>query len=258
MQCIGYMATVSDATSPSGWRLPRGRHPLIQFLRACLANVSFTMDPSSQDCFQWRHTPNSTPGLFSTAKTWESLHPSPPPVSWFKSVWFSFNIPKHAFLTWIVSRNRLPTRDRLLGWGMNVPSSCLLCASVDESRSHLFFQCPFSNQVWTSFFTYHSLTPPHSFDGSINWVMTASPNGKVKTICKLLLQAVIYAIWRERNLRLHTSANRPVQLLIRETQVIMKAKLIGMDRLSAQNLRSPQSQTTQESYLAVWFHYFQP
>lgn len=114
---ISYLATVSSVSSPTGWRMPRGRHPLNKFLRASLENVSSDMDPSTPDFFQWRHTPDSVPRVFSSTKTWESLYQSPPLVSWFKSVWFSSNIPKHAFLAWIVTLNRLPTRDRLLGWG---------------------------------------------------------------------------------------------------------------------------------------------
>ncbi|KAG2242137.1 hypothetical protein Bca52824_096021 [Brassica carinata] len=256
--CISYSATVSEATTSDGWRLPRGRHPLNQFLRASLAGVSSTMDSSVQDFFQWRHSPDSIPGVFSLTKTWESLYPSPPPVPWFKSVWFSSNIPKHAFLAWIVTLNRLPTRDRLLGWGMNVPSVCLLCSNADESRSHMFFHCSISREVWTSFFAYQSLNPPLSFDGSLNWVLQASPNKRVKLVCKLLLHAVCYTLWQERNLRLHNSSSRSVHLLIRDVQMVMKAKLIGIDRSTSQIQRSARPQISQESYLSVWFQYFQP
>ncbi|CAN6878269.1 unnamed protein product [Brassica oleracea] len=54
---------------------------------------------------------------------------------------------------------------------MNVPSVFRLCSNADESRSHLFFQCSFSSEVWTSFFTYQGLNPPLSFDDSLNWVL---------------------------------------------------------------------------------------
>ncbi|CAG7897096.1 unnamed protein product, partial [Brassica rapa] len=70
----------------------------------------------------------------------------------------------------------------------------LLCSNADESRSHLFFQCSLSREVWTSFFTYQGLNPPHSFNGSLSWVSQASQNGKIKLICKLLLHAVCYTV----------------------------------------------------------------
>ncbi|XP_056862474.1 uncharacterized protein LOC130510144 [Raphanus sativus] len=87
---ISYSATVSETASSAGWRIPRGRHLLNQFLRAILAEVSSTMDPSVQDFFQWRqYSSDSVSGVFSLTKTWESLYPDPVQVSWFKSVWFS-------------------------------------------------------------------------------------------------------------------------------------------------------------------------
>ncbi|CDY08871.1 BnaC08g11010D [Brassica napus] len=139
---------------------------------------------------------------------------------------------------------------------MIVPSSCLLCDRANESRSHLFFDCLVYAEVWTSFFTHPTLHPPHSFDGILTWVLTASPHPKVKFICKLLLQAVCYVLWRERNLRLHNSTSRSAHLLIKEIQVIMKAKLIGMDRRPVQPTQ--RSQSFQESHLVTWFTYFQP
>ncbi|CAN7050239.1 unnamed protein product [Brassica oleracea var. botrytis] len=105
------------------------------------------------------------------------------------------------------------------------------------------------------FFTHPTLHPPHSFDGILTWVLTAS-HPKVKFICKLLLQAVCYVLWRERNLRLHNSTSRSAHLLIKEIQVIMKAKLIGMDRIPVQPTQ--RSQSFQESHLVTWFTYFQP
>lgn len=38
-------------------------------------------------------------------------------------------------------RNRLSTGNRLISWGLNVPSSCLLCYAHAESVEHLFFTC---------------------------------------------------------------------------------------------------------------------
>ncbi|CAN6828582.1 unnamed protein product, partial [Brassica oleracea] len=60
------------------------------------------------------------------------------------------------------------------------------------------------------------------------------------------------------NLRLHNSSSRSVHLLIRDVQMVMKAKLIGIDRSTSQIQRSARPQISQESYLSVWFQYFQP
>ncbi|KAL0732119.1 hypothetical protein Bca4012_028213 [Brassica carinata] len=54
-----------------------------------------------------------------------------------------------------------------------------------------------------------------------------------------------------RNLCLQNSTSRPAHVLIRETQVLMRAKLIGLDRLHAQNHRPLPPQSNQETYLAA-------
>ena len=53
------------------------------------------------------------------------------------SVWFKGSIPKHSFNMWVANVNRLPTRVRLAALGMNVPTTCCLCALEPETRDHL-------------------------------------------------------------------------------------------------------------------------
>ena len=84
-------------------------------------------------------------GSFSTSETWRALHLYPIEVFWHKAVWFSDRIPKHAFVAWVTARNRMVTRDMLIGWGLTVPSSCVLCSENDESRQQLFFDCSYSS-----------------------------------------------------------------------------------------------------------------
>ena len=52
--------------------------------------------------------------------TWD--HP------WSKIVWFKGCIPKHAFNFWVAFLNRLPVRDRLIRWGLEVSDRSVLRA----------------------------------------------------------------------------------------------------------------------------------
>ncbi|CAN7060763.1 unnamed protein product, partial [Brassica oleracea var. botrytis] len=65
-------------------------------------------------------------------------------------------------------------------------------------------------------------------------------------------------LWKERNLRLHISKSRPPHLIIREVKGLIKAKLIGLDRatLSSVSQRNQQSSSTSDTYLLLWFRYF--
>lgn len=53
-----------------------------------------------------------------------------------------------AIIQWIAARGRLPTKDRLLSWGVVSDSRCILCDEEPECHNHLFFTCSFSSYVW--------------------------------------------------------------------------------------------------------------
>ncbi|KAL0318270.1 UNVERIFIED_CONTAM: hypothetical protein Scaly_2848400 [Sesamum calycinum] len=67
------------------------------------------------------------------------------------SVWRSgptaFILPKYSLILWLRLWERLATRDRLAF--LQEESSCLLCINNNESAEHLFFECPFSDYVWS-------------------------------------------------------------------------------------------------------------
>ncbi|CAA7042995.1 unnamed protein product [Microthlaspi erraticum] len=251
---ISSLASVSSACHNGAWLLSRGRHPILQLLRACVpANTPPSLS-SLPDIYLWRNGPSRTPGKFSSSQTWTSLHPPAPSVPWYKLIWQKDRIPKHAFISWILMRDRLSTRDRLISWGLDVPNRCLLCDTSPESKSHLFFTCPFSAEVWNSLHSHPDLISSTVFEDIISWLHSPTLNGKLKTICLLSFQAAIYFLWRERNSRLHTQITKPSHLLVKEIHLTLRAKLFGIDRsLTVRSLPVDQS----GSYLQTWFSFFQ-
>lgn len=154
------------------------------------------------------------------------------------------------FNAWVGTRNRLHTRDRLLAWGMVVPSTCLLCNVSDEMRQHLFFDCSFSHQVWSFFTSRAHLTPPVLYDDLVVWLINSSPDKNLAFIMKLLFQASLYVIWKERNTRYHSATSLPASALITDIQNTIRCRL---DPLSRAQRIGPNFM----SYLSSWFHYFQ-
>lgn len=230
--------------------------PFFSFLEIVCLRISLRLSLSSQpDFFLWRNSLSKPPGRFSSSQTWTSLFPVSELVSWHKLVWFKDKIPKHAFISWLIMRERLTTRDRLLSWGLDVPNQCLLCGNFPESQSHLFFICPFSAEVWTSLHSQVYLSSSMAFEDITLWLRSSSIAGKLKIICRLTFQATMYSLWRERNSRLHSSTSKSSHLLVKDIQQIMRAKLFGMDRkLQSLPFSSPH-QT--ETYLTTWFSLFQ-
>ncbi|XP_020881656.1 uncharacterized protein LOC110228440 [Arabidopsis lyrata subsp. lyrata] len=245
-------AVVRDALRGRSWWISssRSRNPVITLLRNLLPSPENMVDCEQDDTYLWKPDQNAPSNRFSTAKTWLALNPISPIIPWHKSVWFKDRIPKHAFICWVVAWNRLPTRDRLRSWNMVVPSACVLCSSHDESRDHLFFRCAFSSGIWSYYTRKANLTPPSQFMDCLIWLQTASRERNVSYIPKLLFQASIYAIWRERNSRIHSDSNRSSQSIIKEINLTIRARLDPLSRA-----RRPSSSLG--SLLSSWFGVFQ-
>lgn len=136
-------------------------------------------------------------------------------VKWASIAWPSRGIPRHGFHCWLALRNRLPTRDRLLSWGLQVQPICLLCNALPESRNHLYWQCNFSFQLWSLASSKCGfMAPLRSWDQAIDQMLSLPYPRPSRTLILLVWQATIYLIWNERNTRLHQNTFRSVDTLL--------------------------------------------
>ncbi|XP_062089542.1 uncharacterized protein LOC133796077 [Humulus lupulus] len=69
-------------------------------------------------------------------------------VEFANVVWCSLAVPKHRFILWQACLGHLLTRDKLHYCNLEMPSLlCPVCEMEQESHAHLFFVCPFSQQL---------------------------------------------------------------------------------------------------------------
>lgn len=114
-----------------------------------------------------------------------------------------WRIPRHNFHAWLVTLNRLPSRDRLASYCLSVPSSCLLCNFEDESRNHKYLVCSYSWNLWYQFASRLGITPSSDWNQTLSdiYSLPGLPwRGKLQLI---VWQGLIYALWKERNSHLH-------------------------------------------------------
>ncbi|CAA0401921.1 unnamed protein product [Arabidopsis thaliana] len=246
-------ASVADALRDGVWWIngSRSRNPIIQLLKNYLplsSVVNLQVD-AEDDLFMWKVGGSEASVGFSSAATWIHLNPVGEKVDWHKAIWFKGRIPKHAFISWVNIRHRLPTRHKLLSWGLHVPSLCLLCNAFDETRQHLFFDCVFAGEIWNHFTSRAHVSPPPLFEDGVRWLKNPSRDKNVTTILRIAHQATVYTLWRERNTRLHTSSSRPAAGLIVEIKNLIRTHL---DPLSRAQRIGPNGL----SYLATWFGLF--
>ena len=113
---------------------------------AALIPVSFPGAVTQQDSFIW--LPNDGSG-FTIKTAWEAIRRWSPRVPWRKVIWHRAIPPRFSFLLWTIMQNKLPTRDRLANIEIASSDRCSICLNHQETVSHLFFECEYSQQVWT-------------------------------------------------------------------------------------------------------------
>lgn len=111
-------------------------------------------------------------------------------VSWSKVVRFPSHVPKCSLIT-------LSTADGLVLFGI-IPTSCCSFCNEHGSHDHIFFDCPFSSQVWGIIFSWQAQPLSH-------WITLLSAfKGRTLrvTTIKLAFTITLYhSIWLERNAR---------------------------------------------------------
>ncbi|XP_048619881.1 uncharacterized protein LOC125590370 [Brassica napus] len=207
-------AVVAEALTSDGWWLARSRSrsPTIALLKACLPNAQEIMESEEDDMYIWFPEPGRDIGVFSASDTWRAMHPSPIEVFWHEVVWFTGRIPKNVSLL-----------------GLQLETEC--------------------NQVWAFFVSRLNLVSPQSFKAVLRWLKAPTRNKNVTLIIRLIHQAVLCLVWKERNKRIHTAVEKPPGTLIAETQQIVKLRLDPPTRRQI----TPQGQ---DLVLATWFSFF--
>ncbi|CAA7018782.1 unnamed protein product [Microthlaspi erraticum] len=223
-------AKVGDAVRSGEWYLPNARSDRVQELQILLTATPPPEIARGADTYLWRNAAGNYAKKFSSRGTWEQLRTRSAQVPWSKIVWFREAIPRASFIMWLVCLGRLPTRDRLIGWGMTVPDLCPLCLAAAESHSHLFFSCTFSEALWQAFATpmCGQIAPSNLADIiPLFQLPLISSRSQVQVCMKLLLQVVSYSLWRERNARIFTAISTPLHALKRMVDRTLRDRLLS-------------------------------
>lgn len=126
-----------------------------------------------------------------------------------------WRVPKHCFLTWLLVLNRCPTRDRILGWGLQTDPACLLYNTSEESRDHIFFNCGLSWAIWSSIALRCKLHPLRSWEATVCQMQALHGSKESIRLSLLAWQCTLYFLWGERNNRLHRQNFRSAESILK-------------------------------------------
>ncbi|XP_010249547.1 PREDICTED: uncharacterized protein LOC104592081 isoform X1 [Nelumbo nucifera] len=180
--------------------------PVITSLLSMLSEVFIS--PSTEEKLIWSLTPH---GSFTILSFFHHLT-SNPTTSPFpgKKVWLLTVPPRISFMVCEASCAKLNTCDNLQkkfqGKLYISPSICLMCYNDGESVSHLFINCIVARSLWQFFLDSlaRGWTPQYSVIEFINSWQGIKINLDKRGSCfwKVIIHAVMWNIWEERNRRL--------------------------------------------------------
>ena len=207
-------------------------------------------DANGSDVYLWRNRSGGFNASFSSSVTWERLRIPNPLVHWHSVVWFKEEIPRCSFIAWTAVLKRLPTRDKLISWGITLPPGCVLSSDADESHSHLFFECSFATVAWNRFCGRFLAFPPTSVAAVVDLCrqLQGPHASRAVAVLKLLNQVIIYNLWREKNAR-----------IFRDAWMTQEAFFKVVDRCTRDRLLSlPSVTAASPSLLELYFWFVSP
>ncbi|GJX73757.1 hypothetical protein Tco_0312352 [Tanacetum coccineum] len=222
-----HASKVRDCIQDGLWKWPNDwlvKYPLLNSIPVP------TIIDDNPDSLEWR----SRDGIgkpFSVHNVWDSIRPRDNLVSWYDFVWFHACIPRHAFNMWLIFKQRLRTQDCLRSWEVvaGLAVVCPLCETQPDSHEHLFFDCPFSQQVWSRVQQFAGLTGAGpSFASIVTHLMPIAKRKSSKScIGKLVVAAAAYFVWQERNARLFNKVKRSVTDVVDSIISAVRLKLLS-------------------------------
>ena len=108
--------------------------------------------------------------------------------------------PRRVVCIWQILQDRLPTKARLIQWGIISDALCVFCQHGIEDRDHLFNDCEFIQKVHHFTFLFLQFPWASSFDMAMKSMNKACRKRTSKSIISSMIWTeTLYQVWLQRN-----------------------------------------------------------
>ena len=133
-------------------------------------------------------------GVYSTSSLYHVINFRGVIPVFIPALW-KLNVPPrvHVFL-WLLSHNKIMTKDNLRKRQIIKPEECLFC-SDKESVQHLMFECIVAKNIWAIISETFAVNIGTSFESVARYWVSNSKNSALNSVCA----AVMWNLWKFRN-----------------------------------------------------------
>lgn len=100
------LAKVQSIIVDGAWSLPDSNHVEVMDLRSCI--LAGPLPTTLDDSISWN---NVNICKVKAVDIWHSIRHQAPKPPWTKLLWFKLNVPRLSFITWLLLKERLHTKD---------------------------------------------------------------------------------------------------------------------------------------------------
>jgi hypothetical protein len=146
---------------------------------------------NEEDSMVWQF---SSSGQFSVQSLYKIVNFRGIQQVFVPSIWDIKIPPRVQYFLWLLSKNKVLTRDNLSKRRKVEDPTCLFCEEK-ESVYHLFFECAVAKQLWTVLSNIFGIQLISSFEDVGKFWLSNKHNG----ILNLFTSAAVWCLWKLRN-----------------------------------------------------------
>ncbi|KAL0299860.1 UNVERIFIED_CONTAM: hypothetical protein Scaly_3067600 [Sesamum calycinum] len=187
-------ASLSSVLLNGQWHWPSQTDPDISSIVARLPPIC----PNEPDSITWRNSA----GKFTVQSAISLIQPPAPLVKWHILLQGRYKIAKHCFILWLAILEKLSTTDK--PWITHEVDGCVLCDDhLDETHTHLFFNCHYSKRCLAILHSKIRFQWPYlGWQQGITWASKRwHSKHLIHAASRATLAALVYHLWTERNNR---------------------------------------------------------
>lgn len=153
--------------------------------------VMSTALSEEQDTLVWQY--NSS-GVYSTKSLYSIINFRGIMPLYIPALWSLVVPPRIHIFIWLLSHNRIMTRDNLKKKDIEKPEDCVFCTEK-ESVNHLFFDCVVARALWCEVSMFFNKDLGSSYESIARYWVANSRLAAMNTICI----AIMWCLWTFRN-----------------------------------------------------------